>query len=66
MRALKESADREQSSYLSQMREENLTTTELLSQLMLYSDEGANMRAIKVLIASLSQKYHRELVEYEN
>ena len=36
-----------------------LTTVEVLSQLMLYSDEGANMRAIRVLIASLSEKYHR-------
>lgn len=43
-----------------------LTTVEVLSQLMLYSDEGANMRAIRVLIASLSEKYHHELTEYEN
>jgi hypothetical protein len=44
-------------------REEKMSTTEILSQLMLYSDEGANMRAIKVLISSLSETYQQELSE---
>jgi hypothetical protein len=45
---------------------QGLSTAELLSQLMVYSDDETNEKAIKVLVNALSHKYQRELADYEN
>ena len=45
---------------------QGLSTSELLTQLIAFSDDEANEKAIKVLVASLSEKYQQELIEYES